>query len=88
MARKGEKTASEHEPGGDETSLVFCGNWPAHVADTCQLIFPEHSDDTPLNFHIACWNNDRGHLGVCGLKANLSGALAIEALEGGFVAAH
>jgi hypothetical protein len=34
MARKGEKTASEQEPGGDETSLVLYDNWPTQVADT------------------------------------------------------
>jgi hypothetical protein len=34
MAGKDEKTASEHETGGDETSLVLYENWPAQVADT------------------------------------------------------
>jgi hypothetical protein len=34
MAGKDEKTASEHEPGGEETSLVFCDNWPTQAADT------------------------------------------------------
>src|SRR5271170_1566980 len=92
MAGKEEKTASG--PGG-ETSFAFHGRWPTQVASgrhkwptECQLIFPEHPNDAALNFDIVRWNDDRGHFGVCGLQPDLSGALAVEALEGGFVAAY
>lgn len=47
-------------------------------------IFAEDADDSALDFYIGGGKNDGCHLRIGGLEANLSGGLAVEALERGF----
>src|SRR6266481_2645738 len=52
------------------------------------LVFTKDADDTTLNLDVVRGHHDRSHFRICGLKTNLAGAFAIEALQSCFFAAN
>src|SRR6266852_3556874 len=55
-------------------------------AGDSELVFAKDADDTALNFDVVGGHHDGSHVGICRLQTNLTGAFAIEALEGCFFA--